>query len=180
MLLGISYILWQIADSLHIMEDARKLVEAKIAGKKVMIFSKSFCSYCAKAKKVFKIYLGKELSEEDYEVLEIDNRKDCAALQDFLLQKTGGRSVSKSRFNIFYQQNADISNESCQVQNGRQNMPLNQLKVGHLASVPCQCCHMGHVLDTVVVSYLKQQNVMKNKLFILFFVWVHIWYGLFF
>jgi thioredoxin-related protein len=41
--------------------------DTKIAGKKVMIFSKSYCPYCTKAKQVFKKHLGKDLSEEDYE-----------------------------------------------------------------------------------------------------------------
>jgi hypothetical protein len=43
---------------------------------------------------VFKKHLGKDLSEEDYEVMEIENNPDCDAIQNYLKKLTGARSVS--------------------------------------------------------------------------------------
>ena len=76
------------------MSNVKVLVDRKIAGKKVMVFSKSYCPFCTKAKKVLAKHLGQDLSEEDYEVMEIENNPDCDAIQDYLKQLTGGRSVS--------------------------------------------------------------------------------------
>ena len=73
---------------------ARQLIDTKIAGKKVMVFSKSYCPFCTKAKQVFKQHIPKSLSEEDYEVLEIENRPDCDQLQAEFKKMTGGSSVS--------------------------------------------------------------------------------------
>ena len=77
------------------MSNIKVLVDTKIAGKKVMIFSKSYCPYCTKAKQVFKKHLGKDLSEEDYEVMEIENNPDCDAIQNYLQKLTGARSVPR-------------------------------------------------------------------------------------
>ena len=71
------------------------MVDSKIAGKKVMMFSKSGCPFCSKAKAIFKKYLGDVLKAEDYEVEEIDRSSDCEAIQKYMLKKTGGRSVSR-------------------------------------------------------------------------------------
>lgn len=59
-----------------------------------MVFSKSYCPFCLKAKKVLANHLGQDLSEEDYEIMEIENNPDCDAIQDYLKKLTGGRSVS--------------------------------------------------------------------------------------
>ncbi|XP_052792624.1 uncharacterized protein LOC128226685 [Mya arenaria] len=67
-------------------------IQAKINGKKVMVFSKSYCPYCTKAKKA----LGKyNLSPDDYEVWEIENEPDCEAIQKELGKITGGSSVPR-------------------------------------------------------------------------------------
>ena len=76
------------------MGDVKTLVEAKIAGKKVMVFSKSYCPYCTMAKKALKKYLGKELSPEDYEIMELDGAPNGPAIQSYLQKKTGASSVS--------------------------------------------------------------------------------------
>lgn len=75
-------------------EKVMKMVEGKIAAKKVMIFSKAHCPFCTMAKEVFGQYLGKELDVNDYEVMEIENNPDCKAIQDYLMRKTGARTVS--------------------------------------------------------------------------------------
>ncbi len=46
------------------------------------------------AKEVLKKYLGKELPEDEYEVIELDRRNDGGAIQDYLRQITGARTVS--------------------------------------------------------------------------------------
>ena len=59
-----------------------------------MIFSKTHCPFCVKAKQVFQKHLGKDLDEKDYEVLEMEDMDDCADMQSYLGQLTGGRTVS--------------------------------------------------------------------------------------
>ena len=77
------------------MAAVKGMVDGKIAGKKVMVFSKSYCPFCTKAKKVFDKYIKNgELSTDDYEVLEIENNSDCDAIQDYLKSITGARSVN--------------------------------------------------------------------------------------
>ena len=72
------------------MSAVKTLVDGKISGNKVMVFSKSYCPFCTKAKKALEsLNLGSDL-----EVMEIENRSDCDEIQDYLLKVTGGRSVS--------------------------------------------------------------------------------------
>jgi len=54
-----------------------------------MVFSKTYCPFCTKAKKA--------LSEINvtFEVMELDTRKDCATIQDALGKMTGARSVPR-------------------------------------------------------------------------------------
>jgi len=78
------------------MAAVQTLIDSKIAGKKVMVFSKSYCPFCTKAKKVFdKLLKDGSLSSDDYEVMEIENEKDCEAMQAYLQKLTGGRSVPR-------------------------------------------------------------------------------------
>ncbi|XP_045203168.2 uncharacterized protein LOC123556482 [Mercenaria mercenaria] len=77
------------------MANTKAIVEAKIAGKKVMVFSKSYCPYCKLGKKVLEAYIGKELKAEDYEVWEIENESNCAEIQAVLGKMTGATSVPR-------------------------------------------------------------------------------------
>ena len=45
------------------------------------------------AKDVFRKYLGKELDDSDYEVVEIDNESDCREIQEYLGDLTGRSTV---------------------------------------------------------------------------------------
>ena len=81
------------------MSSAKEKVEAKIKGKKVMVFSKSYCPYCKKAKDVLKKY---NLKAEEYEVWEIENEPDCQAIQAELKKITGASSVSSTHFDVEY------------------------------------------------------------------------------
>eukprot|EP00288_Rhodomonas_lens_P002715 CAMPEP_0177727042 /NCGR_PEP_ID=MMETSP0484_2-20121128/20104_1 /TAXON_ID=354590 /ORGANISM="Rhodomonas lens, Strain RHODO" /LENGTH=166 /DNA_ID=CAMNT_0019239657 /DNA_START=29 /DNA_END=529 /DNA_ORIENTATION=- len=66
-----------------------ELAKTQIEGNKVMIFSKSFCPFCVKAKKTLD-NLGVK-----YEVMELDKRDDGADIQDAMVEITGGRSVPR-------------------------------------------------------------------------------------
>jgi glutaredoxin 3 len=78
---------------MEIPESVKNLVDSLIQNKKVVVFSKSYCPYCTKAKKTFDKY---SLSGEQYVVLEIENRDDCDHIQNYLKQLTGASSVSLS------------------------------------------------------------------------------------
>jgi glutaredoxin 3 len=78
---------------MEIPESVKSLVDSLIQDKKVVVFSKSYCPYCTKAKKAFAKY---SLSNEQYVVLEIEKRDDCDHIQNYLKQLTGASSVSLS------------------------------------------------------------------------------------
>ncbi|XP_060580298.1 uncharacterized protein LOC132737076 [Ruditapes philippinarum] len=77
------------------MANTKAIVEGKIAGKKVMVFSKSYCPYCKLGKKTIEAYLGKELNSDDYEVWEIENESNCGEIQSVLGSITGGQTVPR-------------------------------------------------------------------------------------
>jgi glutaredoxin 3 len=83
------------------MANTKATVEGKIAGKKVMVFSKSYCPYCKLGKKTLEAYLGKELNSDDYEVWEIENESNCGEIQSVLGSITGGQTVSIVAFLYF-------------------------------------------------------------------------------
>merc|ERR1712227_173062 len=70
-------------------EMAAAFVDGEIANNEIVMFSKTFCPFCTKAKKALDSVGAK------YKVIEIENRQDMAAIQDYLLKKTGGRSVPR-------------------------------------------------------------------------------------
>lgn len=69
------------------------LVEKMIADNVVVVFSKSYCPYCKKAKNLLA-----ELTT--YKALELDQTPEGDAIQAYLAQKTGQRTVP----NIFINQ----------------------------------------------------------------------------
>ena len=81
--------------SLHKENMASKVefVKGKIGSNKVAVFSKTYCPFCKKAKEALK-----ESGLKDYFLLELDEMDDGDAVQDALLQITGGRSVRLVRF----------------------------------------------------------------------------------
>lgn len=76
------------------MSNTRAIIEAKIAGKKVMVFSKTYCPYCSMGKTTLEKYIGKELSEDDYEIWEIENEPNLGEIQTVLGEITGAKTVS--------------------------------------------------------------------------------------
>lgn len=74
--------------------EAKTMIEGKIGGKKVVVFSKSTCPFCVRVKELLKEY---KLSSDDYEVVEInqgEHSSNMADIQDTLASMTGARSVS--------------------------------------------------------------------------------------
>ena len=57
----------------------------------VVIISKSWCPYCSKAKNAIKKYIP--LNGPNCAVLEIENDPFCDAIQNYMKDKTKGRSV---------------------------------------------------------------------------------------
>merc|ERR1712179_382293 len=72
------------------MASVKEIVDSAIASNDVMMFSKSYCPYCDMAKQALK-----EAGVEDYEVMGMENRKDCSQMQDYLKKITGARSVPR-------------------------------------------------------------------------------------
>ena len=66
---------------------AASFVKNTISSHKIVIFSKSYCPYCRRAKSVFK-----ELNQVPH-VVELDERDDGWRIQDALSQKIGRRTV---------------------------------------------------------------------------------------
>ncbi|CAB4020856.1 glutaredoxin-C4-like isoform X2 [Paramuricea clavata] len=65
-------------------------VEAQIKSDKVVIFSKSYCPFCKKAKQAFT-----DAGLKNFLVIELDTRDDGSEIQDILLGITGARSVPR-------------------------------------------------------------------------------------
>ena len=70
----------------------KEAIDQKIDSKPVFIISKSYCPFCVKAKQVLKKY---NIPAENIEIQEIENDKDCNEIQDYMRQRTGGRSVQR-------------------------------------------------------------------------------------
>ncbi|KAG8075051.1 hypothetical protein GUJ93_ZPchr0006g40889 [Zizania palustris] len=64
-------------------------VKSTVKAHDVVIFSKSYCPYCRRAKAVFKEL---ELKKEPY-VVELDQREDGSEIQDALSDMVGRRTV---------------------------------------------------------------------------------------
>lgn len=67
---------------------ADEFVKLQVSSNKVVVFSKSYCPYCKKAKAAIK-----DAGLSEFYVIELDERDDGDAIQDALLKITGARSV---------------------------------------------------------------------------------------
>jgi len=72
-----------------------EFVKKEIDSAKVVVFSKNYCPYCAKAQKALKSI------KVDYKLVELVGRPDADKVQDALLKLTGGRSVPRGKF-LYY------------------------------------------------------------------------------
>lgn len=76
------------------MSDVQDMVQQQIKDHKVMVFSKTYCPYCKKAKNVLAKY---NIKSQDYGVLELDTLSDSGqadAIQQYMKSLTGASSVS--------------------------------------------------------------------------------------
>jgi len=80
-------------------------VERLIADNKVMIFSKSYCPYCAKAKTLYSNL------HVEYDVIEMDRDPHGKEIQHYLLKRTGQRTVPNIFINHKHFGGADKSVE---------------------------------------------------------------------
>ncbi|KAH8111855.1 thioredoxin-like protein [Phellopilus nigrolimitatus] len=71
------------------MVDVKTLVNSTIANNRIVVFSKSYCPYCAKAKTLLQSKYGGVSAT----ILELDQRGDGAEIQSYLLEKTEQRTV---------------------------------------------------------------------------------------
>ncbi|KIK81714.1 hypothetical protein PAXRUDRAFT_155404, partial [Paxillus rubicundulus Ve08.2h10] len=62
---------------------------------KIVVFSKTYCPYCSATKS----YFANNYPAETVSVVELDARNDGPEIQDYLLQKTGARSVPRTFIN---------------------------------------------------------------------------------
>ncbi|KIR68380.1 glutaredoxin [Cryptococcus bacillisporus CA1873] len=67
--------------------DVKYLVDKAIADNKVVVFSKTYCPYCKRAKS----YLAEDTN--DIEILELDERDDGPAIQAYLKELNGQGTV---------------------------------------------------------------------------------------
>lgn len=66
----------------------KSFVDNLITSRKVAVFSKTYCPYCTFAKDALKSF---NMSKDIYEVVEIEARDDCDAIQDYLKELSGAR-----------------------------------------------------------------------------------------
>ncbi|XP_071096525.1 uncharacterized protein [Haliotis cracherodii] len=64
------------------MAGAEPFVDAKLAQRKVLLFSKT---YCPDSKTVKKVLEGYKMPPQTYEVVEIEKRQDCNQIENYLL-----------------------------------------------------------------------------------------------
>ena len=76
------------------MANAQEFVNNAIKAKKLVVFSKTTCPYCTKAKQCLSQYVPNTVSANDYEVIEINNRSDCSEIQSYFQQLTGATTVN--------------------------------------------------------------------------------------
>ncbi|OQV23795.1 putative Uncharacterized monothiol glutaredoxin F10D7.3 [Hypsibius exemplaris] len=76
-------------------DQVKQMVQDKIKANKVMVFSKSYCPYCKKAKNVLAKY---SIDKSSFEVMELDLMADQAEanlIQEVMKGLTGASSVPR-------------------------------------------------------------------------------------
>lgn len=72
-------------------DQAKTFVEETIRGNKVVMFSKTYCPYCIKAKRA----LNQFLAPDQYLSIELEQRSDGNAIQEVLGDMTGASTVPR-------------------------------------------------------------------------------------
>ena len=81
------------------MPQIKSYVDDMIKTKRVVIFSKSGCSDCTKAKKALNSFALKPDSMVIVE-LDVDKKEECQSIQDYLKELTGARFFHSSCLTI--------------------------------------------------------------------------------
>merc|ERR1712158_14275 len=58
----------------------------------IFMISKTYCPFCTMAKEALKNYA---IPADKIKIMEIENHKDCAEIQNYMSQLTGGRTVPR-------------------------------------------------------------------------------------
>uniref|UniRef100_A0A1I7Y2I3 Glutaredoxin domain-containing protein n=1 Tax=Steinernema glaseri TaxID=37863 RepID=A0A1I7Y2I3_9BILA len=74
------------------MVDVKNWINGLLASKKVLVISKSYCPFCHKAKAAIESF---NFVPGALEWIEIDGRDDMNAIQDYMAELTGGRTVPR-------------------------------------------------------------------------------------
>ncbi|CAH3136760.1 unnamed protein product, partial [Pocillopora meandrina] len=74
----------------YIMSEKEEFIKAQVKDNKVVVYSKTRCPFCKKAKDALKA-----AGLKDYLLIELDERDDGDEFQDALQKITGGRSVPR-------------------------------------------------------------------------------------
>uniref|UniRef100_A0A8C5LYS4 Glutaredoxin n=1 Tax=Leptobrachium leishanense TaxID=445787 RepID=A0A8C5LYS4_9ANUR len=74
---------------------AERVVDGKIKLGKVSVFIKKGCPYCSRSMEIFQKFSFKP---GQLEVIDISDLKDMDKIQDYLLEKTGQRTVPRIFF----------------------------------------------------------------------------------
>merc|ERR1711974_502347 len=69
--------------------DVQTSIQKQIDDNTVFVVSKSYCPFCTKAKNALKKVT------DDFTVIEIESDSNCDAIQDYMKDITGGRSVPR-------------------------------------------------------------------------------------
>lgn len=85
-------------------------IKLKVSENKVVVYSKTYCPFCKKAKSA----LG-ETGLKDYVLFELDTMDDGDAYQDALKEITGARSVSVVALNASHAQFYILMRIPCQI-----------------------------------------------------------------
>ena len=90
--------------SVSVNMSSTEFINAEVAAKDVVVFSKSFCPFCKKTKELF------EDLKVEATVYELNKMDDGADIQDALLELTGQRTVP----NVFIKGEHIGGNDDCQ------------------------------------------------------------------
>jgi len=73
-------------------DEVKFFVDNVISSKPVVVFSKTYCPYCTKAKTALN---HNSVNPAKIEILEIEKRPDCSEIQTYLKELTGASSVPR-------------------------------------------------------------------------------------
>uniref|UniRef100_A0A0N5ABW2 Glutaredoxin domain-containing protein n=1 Tax=Syphacia muris TaxID=451379 RepID=A0A0N5ABW2_9BILA len=74
------------------MGEVKGFIDLLLQTKPIVVISKTYCPYCKMAKNVLNSF---PLKKGCMEVVEINNRKDCDEIQNYMEKLTGARTVPR-------------------------------------------------------------------------------------